>query len=32
MDIDDTMIAASGRQAVGSILGGGNIASSWGHT
>ncbi|MEM7421705.1 MAG: DUF3360 family protein [Pseudomonadota bacterium] len=30
MDIDDTMIAASGRQAVGSILGGGNIASSWG--
>ena len=30
MNIDDTMIAASTRQAVGSLLGGGNIASSWG--
>ncbi|GGW79046.1 DUF3360 family protein [Alteromonas halophila] len=30
MNIDDTMIAASTRQAVGSMLGGGNIASSWG--
>lgn len=30
MNIDDTMIAASSRQAVGSLLGGGNIASSWG--
>ena len=30
MNIDDTMIAASARQAVGSVLGGGNIASSWG--
>ena len=28
--IDDTMIAASSRQAVGSLLGGGNISSSWG--
>ncbi len=30
MNIDDTMIAASTRQAVGSLLGGGNISSSWG--
>ena len=30
MNIDDTMIAASSRQAVGSLLGGGNISSSWG--
>ena len=30
MNIDDTMIAASARQAIGSALGGGNIASSWG--
>lgn len=30
MDVDDTMTVASLRQIVGSILGGGNIASSWG--
>jgi len=30
MDIDDTMTIASIRQAVGSLLGGGNITSSWG--
>ncbi len=30
MDIDDTMTVASVRQAIGSFLGGGNIASSWG--
>ncbi|ASJ72028.1 DUF3360 family protein [Granulosicoccus antarcticus] len=30
MDIDDTMISASARQITGSLLGGGNIASSWG--
>ncbi|MBP0048260.1 DUF3360 family protein [Marinobacterium sp. AK62] len=30
MDIDDTMCAASARQVTGSLLGGGNIASSWG--
>ena len=30
MNIDDTMIAASSRQAVGSLLGGGNLSSSWG--
>ena len=30
MNIDDTMVAASARQAVGSLLGGGNLASSWG--
>lgn len=30
MDVDDTMTVASVRQIVGSILGGGNIASSWG--
>lgn len=30
MDVDDTMIGASIRQGVGSFLGGGNLASSWG--
>lgn len=30
MNVDDTMISCSIRQAVGSILGGGNITSSWG--
>lgn len=30
MDVDDTMASASGRQIVGSALGGGNLASSWG--
>ncbi len=30
MDIDDTMTVASVRQMVGTTLGGGNIASSWG--
>jgi hypothetical protein len=30
MDVDDTMTVASIRQIVGVILGGGNIASSWG--
>ncbi len=30
MDIDDTMTVASIRQIVGTALGGGNIASSWG--
>lgn len=30
MDVDDTMTVASFRQVIGSILGGGNIASSWG--
>jgi hypothetical protein len=30
MDVDDTMIVSSMRQGVGSILGGGNLASSWG--
>jgi hypothetical protein len=30
MDIDDTMTVASIRQVVGTALGGGNIASSWG--
>jgi len=30
MDIDDTMVSASARQVTGSLLGGGNIASSWG--
>lgn len=30
MDVDDTMTVASIRQAVGTFLGGGNIASSWG--
>lgn len=30
MHVDDTMISCSVRQAVGSVLGGGNITSSWG--
>lgn len=30
MDIDDTMCIASARQVVGTALGGGNLASSWG--
>ncbi|WP_248724085.1 DUF3360 family protein [Seonamhaeicola sp. ML3] len=30
MDVDDTMTVASIRQVVGTFLGGGNIASSWG--
>ncbi|USZ14820.1 DUF3360 domain-containing protein [Moraxella sp. FZLJ2107] len=30
MNIDDTMISCSTRQAVGSLLGGANFASSWG--
>ncbi|CAG37245.1 conserved hypothetical membrane protein [Desulfotalea psychrophila LSv54] len=30
MDVDDTMTIASVRQGVGSVLGGGNLASSWG--
>jgi len=30
MDVDDTMTVASLRQIVGTALGGGNIASSWG--
>jgi hypothetical protein len=30
MDVDDTMIVCSMRQSVGSVLGGGNLASSWG--
>ena len=30
MDVDDTMTVSSIRQVVGTILGGGNIASSWG--
>lgn len=30
MNIDDTMISASGRQVVGSVLGGANFTSSWG--
>ncbi len=30
MNVDDTMIGASIRQGVGSFLGGGNLASSWG--
>ncbi|WP_422128089.1 DUF3360 family protein [Vibrio hannami] len=30
MDVDDTMMVASIRQGVGSFLGGGNLASSWG--
>ena len=29
MEIDDTMMVASGRQVVGTLLGGGNLASSW---
>ncbi len=30
MDVDDTMTVASIRQMIGTFLGGGNIASSWG--
>lgn len=30
MDVDDTMINCSVRQALGSFLGGGNLTSSWG--
>ena len=30
MDVDDTMTVSSLRQIIGSVLGGGNIASSWG--
>jgi len=30
MDVDDTMMTASVRQGVGTFLGGGNLASSWG--
>ncbi len=30
MDVDDTMTVSSLRQVVGSLLGGGNLASSWG--
>lgn len=30
MNIDDTMCVAASRQVTGSLLGGGNIASSWG--
>ncbi|MFB6349225.1 DUF3360 family protein [Moraxella sp. ZJ142] len=30
MDIDDTMVSCSVRQAVGSLLGGANFTSSWG--
>ncbi len=30
MNVDDTMVTCSVRQAVGSILGGGNLTSSWG--
>ena len=30
MDVDDTMTAISLRQIVGAMLGGGNLASSWG--
>lgn len=30
MDIDDTMLNCSVRQIVGSVLGGGNLTSSWG--
>ncbi len=30
MDVDDTMIVAAIRQIVGSVLGGGNLTSSWG--
>jgi len=30
MDVDDTMTACSFRQAVASVLGGGNVTSSWG--
>ncbi len=30
MNIDDTMCIAAGRQVVGTMLGGGNLTSSWG--
>jgi hypothetical protein len=30
MDVDDTMTSCSFRQAIASILGGGNVTSSWG--
>ncbi len=30
MDVDDTMTVSSLRQVLGSVLGGGNLASSWG--
>lgn len=30
MDVDDTMVNCSLRQAVGTVLGGGNVTSSWG--
>ncbi|HSV87958.1 MAG TPA: DUF3360 family protein [Bacteroidales bacterium] len=30
MDVDDTMVSCSVRQVVGSVLGGGNVTSSWG--
>lgn len=30
MDIDDTMVSTAARQVVGSVLGGGNLSSSWG--
>ncbi|MFT0213401.1 DUF3360 family protein [Pseudomonas sp. F1_0610] len=30
MNIDDTMCIAAARQAIGTALGGGNVASSWG--
>ena len=30
MDVDDTMTVASIRQMIGTVVGGGNIASSWG--
>jgi len=30
MNVDDTMMSASVRQGVGTFLGGGNLASSWG--
>jgi hypothetical protein len=30
MNVDDTMMVASVRQGVGALLGGGNLASSWG--
>lgn len=30
MNMDDTMVTASARQVAGSLLGGGNISSSWG--
>ncbi|TCS43119.1 DUF3360 family protein [Reinekea marinisedimentorum] len=30
MDVDDTMMVSSIRQGVGAVLGGGNLASSWG--